>query len=479
MQYEAHRTHPITIIYNLKRFLIVLLVPLFRGFFSALGGGFQAWLAGAWMDILVVSLMFALSGAQWFFCSYRCSKDGLLVVSGLVIRSRLFLPREKLATICAASLFFLRPFGAVRLRADTLAGGNSRSDLSLFVSKAQAQRLLQWLEGKSDERFERRYRPRSYYIVALAAFSSSSFAGILFVSTLISQSGQLLGQEFSDRLVGTFEQLSRLLAFGLPPAAAAVGYLLLLGWLLAFLTNFIRHKNFCLSRSGDFLSVTGGIFTSRSYKIAVDRVNYLDIRQSVLSCILRFCTVSVNAVGYQKHDDDVSGVIPAVKKRELGKTLLMFFPEFQPAPRALWHNPGALMKFVGDPAWSCILLPAATLLLRYIFPDWASFIGWVGFMLCFPAYWFLTVRLIDYRSSGIAREGDMLTLRYSSGYYLHTIVIPVDKICYVKLRQSPIQSFDKKCDVLLYSFSEGRHRHHIRNLDRAAVIELLGIDTVS
>lgn len=143
----------------------------------------------------------------------------------------------------------------------------------------------------------------------------------------------------------------------------------------------------------------------------------------------------------------------------------MFFPEFSVASRQLWHNAGALFKFIGDACWGCLILPALTLFLRWMFDDWAAFITWVGFMLCIPAYWFLIVRLIDYFTSGLAEENGRFTLRYSSGYFLHTIVIPRNKVSYVCLRQSPIQRFDKKCDVLVFSFSEQRSRHHIRNLD--------------
>lgn len=470
------RPHAFMILYNLKQFLFVLLLPLLRGFSSALQGGMQAWLSGAWLDILALLSMLLLSATQWFFCTYCIAPDTLRVRQGVLFRTSLFILRRQVSTVSATRLFYLRPIGAVRLRADTIAGGSKKADFSLFVSKAQAEHLLRWrADTAAGESALRQYRPHSLSVLALSVFSSSSFAGIFFLSTLISQSGQLLGREFSDRVMGTFENVSRLLAFGLPPAAAAVGYLLLFGWLIAFLINFLRHKNFCLRRRADSLQVTGGIFTIREYTMAVEKVNYLDIRQSVLSCILRFCTVSVNAVGYQKNRDDVSGVIPAVKKQELSKTLSMFFPEFRPIARQLRHNYGALFKFIGDASWGCVLIPAATLILRYFLPGWADFIGWVGFMLCFPAYWFLVVRLIDYFTSGLAREENMFTLRYSSGYYLHTVVIPLHKISYVKLRQSPIQSFDKKCDVLIYSFSEGRTRHHIRNLDRQAALTLFGL----
>ena len=137
---------------------------------------------------------------------------------------------QKIATLCAIRSFYLRPFGAVHLRADTLAGSQKRNDFSLFVSRAEAERILDlYRRSLPSSGLTRQYRPKSLYVAALAAFSSSSFAGVLFLSTLVSQTGKLLGNEFSERIYGTFERAMQLLAFGLPPAAAAVGYLLLFG----------------------------------------------------------------------------------------------------------------------------------------------------------------------------------------------------------------------------------------------------------
>lgn len=479
MKKMGRHPHPITILHNLKRFFWVLVIPLARGFFSAVSGdSLKAWVEGAWIDLAVLSLMTLLATLQWLVCRYSSGRSGVHVTSGLILHTRTAIPAAAVATLCVVRPFYYKPFRAVKLRADTLAGTKKRADFSLIVSREEADRILrQRRDTFEDGSLTRQYRPHSLYVAALAAFTSSSFAGIVFMATLISQTGELLGNEFRDRVYGTLERFTQLLAFGIPPAAAALAYILLFGWLIAFATNFIRHKNLCVRRQGTSLAISGGIFTNRDYLVGVDKINFLDIRQSVLSWVLRFCSVHINAVGYSKYKDDVSGVVPAVRKRDVQKTLNMFFPEFRPAVgRQLKHNWGALFKFVGDAAWGCLLIPAATLLLRWLIAGWADFIGWVGFMLCFPAYWFLIVRLIDYFTSGISREGNCFTLHYSAGYFLHTVVIPLDKIAWVCLRQSPIQYFDGKCDLIIYSFSEESTRHHIRNIDRQGAKDMFAFN---
>lgn len=316
MKTTFYRPHPFTIVHNLKAFTFMLLIPFARGFVTALGGGLRLWLAGAWLDILVVLLIFAFSAMRWLSCSYAFDEKGLQMSSGILIHRQIFIPITRISTLSVVYPFYLRPFRAARLRADTLAGSRTRNDLSLFVHRDEAYRILQnrIAQPRAANGLTRQYRPKNLYIAALAAFSSSSFAGIFFISTLISQTGQLLGNEFSDRIYGTFEHITQLLAFGIPPAAAALAYVLIFGWLCAFTINFIRNKNFCLRRCGNLLHITGGIFTKRNYIVDVSAINYLDIRQSVLSWVLQLCSVHIHAAGYQKYQDDVLGVIPAVKK---------------------------------------------------------------------------------------------------------------------------------------------------------------------
>ena len=100
-------------------------------------------------------------------------------------------------------------------------------------------------------------------------------------------------------------------------------------------------------------------------------------------------------------------------------------------------------------------------------------------MAMLPCLWFLAVRLLDFFSSGIGRQGDMFTLRYSSRGQLHIVVLPRERISQIVLRQSPIQAFDRRCDVLLYSMSEKKTRHHIRNLDIAQVMEIFDCNETS
>lgn len=477
MTAAPRRAHPIMVVEHLWRFVYLLLIPLARGVFAGLQNGLSGWLAGAWLDILVLLAILSLALSRWYFLTYEHRTDGIYLCSGLFWRSKSYIPQRQIDTLAITYPFYLKPFRAVRLRADTKAGGFERADVKLTLALRDAEALFEERETRFTGAcyITREYRPRGTHIAALSAILSNSFAGVIFFSTFISQTGSLLGEEFENRIFGTFESFTKMMAFGLPPAAAAIAYLMLFGWLYTFLQNLIRHKNFCARRGAGSLEISGGLFTNRKYSVAVNAINYVDIRQSVLTKLLGLYSVFLHAVGYGKAEDDVSALIPASRPDDLSYHLGLLLPEFSPTKRQAKPNFGALFRFINDAFWPCLLLPVATFVLWRLFPSWGDFIRWVGFMSCLPAFLFLTVRLIDFGSSGIGRSGGNYTLRYSSGFYLHTVIMPRNKVATITLRQSIFQKMDNKCDVLIFSISEKSSRHHIRNIDKTMAIQVLDI----
>ena len=465
------RPHFISILSNIGRFLILLVIPQIRGLLVSLRGGFQFWLASAWMDIAVVVLIAAMGFAEWFCMGYCIDGGCLLFWQGILFRRVRRIPLDKISWASIVRPWYLRPLRAVEFRADTPGGSQNESDFTMLLYKSDAEYIFTVLDRllpslKAPPFAPREYRPRGFYVIILSALTSNSLAGILLASAAISRIGDLMGKEFSERIYGTLEQLARLAAFGVPPAAAALAYLLLGGWALAFLANLLRNKNLFVVRRANSFFIRGGLFTQRSYTLDLSQVNYLDIRQSVSTKALQMQSAFLHTAGYGKNKEDVSALIPAAHNRDAQRTLQMLAPELVPSPRSIQPNFGAIMKFLLDAVWCCILVPAASWLLCRLVPDWEQVIRYIGLIAMVPALWFLTVRILDFRTSGLSRDGDTFTLRYSQFFYLHTVVIPKERIVEICLRQSVLQWGDQKCDVLIYSRCEGRTRHHLKNLDR-------------
>lgn len=477
MDNRWRRTHPISIFFFLSRFLYLLLIPLLRGLTALFTGGLLAWISGAWLDLLILFLIVILAHQHWLQFKYYTDDNSIHYTIGIFYRQVGAIPFRHVSTLSIQQHFWLRPIRVVKLRVDTLAMGKGKADLQLFLHRAEAQRILRLhphLPADITKLPLALERPRTHELLFLSFFTSNSLLGILFLSTFISQAGRMFGSYLSDLLSRYFMLLADQFApvmtiatilFQIPPIATALALLLLGGWLIAFTVNLLQVKNLQVARYPNGLLIQGGLLTRKTYSVPYVKISFVDVRQSLLTRVLRLFSVFLNAAGMGKERSDISAIIPFSTKRRCLQQLDALLPEYHPTDRSLKPNGGAIMKFILDPLWPCILIPLAAILGAWLLPRWAGIIRFLGLMLSIPAFWWLGVRLLDFVSSGVSRSGKYITMRYSEMYYLHTVVFSADKISLVNIRQSILQRTDKKCDLVVSTFAESGTTHHVRNLD--------------
>ena len=461
MQNSA-RAHPITVVGNLWRARFLIIIPVLRGFFHALGGDFSDWAAGSWVDAVILLAMTGFAVLRWRRVLLRWDEKLLCVYSGLILTGLAAVPWEKIVRVSVADCFYLRPFRAVRLRIDTLGAGRRAADFSILLAPEPAQELLEKHAGIFS--CEGGAAPGNRSILAMSLLSSNSFAGVIFIAAFVSQGGRLLGREFASEMIGALEQAARTLAFGLPPAAAAIAYALLGGWLAGFLLTFTRYKGMCVNVNGGSLQVRGGMISKRKYSVVHDKISYLDIRQSLITKLLGLYSLYTSPVGRIKRKDDISCLIPAERGAAFESLRLRLFPGVAPSPRALAPAKNGAAKFVMPAVYPCLGIILITCFVLWTVPGWGPFILFTGGMAMAPALYFLAVRIVDFHTGGIAEKGGVYTLRYSRGFYLHTVVTPRKMIVQTQLRQSIFQRAGGRCDLIIHTRAKGRALHRLKNL---------------
>ena len=467
------RPHPLSILSYLAKYLFLLLIPLLRGFLSALQGGFYHWLSSAWIDLLLVLGYLGFGVLFWLCYTLSPAPEGLFIRRGVFVREEFLLPRSRFSCVTTVEPFYLRPFGGVYLRVDTSGGGLRQADLSVFLRKRDLPLLLRASAPEQPPYLVRGYRPKSTYVFLLAALTSNSFAGVLLLSTLVSQIGEVLGRRFSEMLYGTFEEVARALAFGLPPAAAAIAYLLLFGYLLAFVSNLLRHGNFSVARRGDLLEIRSGLLTGRTYLLRRRQIGCVDIRRTLFTSILGLSSVFLQTVGYGKYEDDISALIPCTTRLHLESSLRLLLPEYHSSPRTVrpnWRSWGHYL-YQGGLACGGVLLGGA--LCLWLFPTWEALTLWVGLLCLIPALWFTIVQLVDFFTAGLSFSQGCFTLRCAHRFYLHQVILPRERVASVRAVASVLQHRRGRCDLIVSIYSEGHRRYRVRDLDWTEVEQLL------
>lgn len=468
------RSHPINILENTSRYLILLLFPVLRALLTS-GDGIYAWLQGAWMDLCILGLILILAIYRWYVYTFYFDKKGIYITKGAIIRQKRYLPFEELTAVSVEAPWYYYPIKTVRLKADTDGGNPRAADFAITTDKDTAEKIIAFSKRKLEIKkgIRRFYIPGNLYIAIFSLLTSNSITGVLYFATSISQAGNLFGKEFEQRIVTGFTKVANILAFGLPPAAAIIGYAVLGFWFLSFVINLLKHLRFEASRQGDSLEVKAGLFTRRRYAIAVNRINYLLIRQSLLSKLFGFFIVMIQCTGYGKAKNEMSVLMPSGEETELKSNLAILLPDIPLIERKIKPKLVNLSRFLIPPLTLIGAVLAVGLLGVHYFPGFRSSMLFLLVIAEIPCVWWLVVKIFSYCFTGIGCDEDTVTLYYTFGYQVITSSIPKEKISKIEISQTLFQISTKCCDVTFYAYAEGRKKQKILNMNLTEVRELL------
>jgi putative membrane protein len=462
---EYRLQHPLAIIDAFFRYIILLLLPLVRSI-TLFTTDLRTWLQGVWIDVLVLLAIILFGTLRWNCIRVRIEEDGVLHRAGIWMIREQRIPFSHISSVIAEHSWYLRPFSAVRVRIETDAGNDELPDVRLLLREKDADALLAGVSGylRDEQVMVRRYEPRSLYVGLLSFVTSDSLTGVLFAATLISQTGKLLGEEAEDRLITSLTRMMELAASWLPPVAAIIGCTLLGGWLIDFVSNLIRHLRFRAVRQGSALFVRCGIFTEREYTLAAERVNFLQLRQSLLTRLIGYYAGMINCTGYGKGKNELSVLLPAVGEDDLRRSLNLILPELRPTGNR-WHPPARTLWRI---LWPALLLCTVVgftwrTALRWL-PSLWELVLFLGAMLMLPSIWWLMVRLVSFFHTGIGCRKDTFTFRGVSGFRFFTIVCRADKIAKMQVTRTIFQQQNGCGDLRIWFRSEKKRSLLVPNL---------------
>ncbi|MBS1473448.1 PH domain-containing protein [Massiliimalia massiliensis] len=471
---KAMRSHPINILENTSRFLILLLLPLLRALIIG-RMGFYEWLSGAWFDLLIVALIIALGVYGWYSYTFTINEAGIHIFRGVIVRQSRFLAFGNITAISVESPWYYRPIKAVRLQADTDGGETSQPDFSITVKRELAEMIMEAsrtpLIPKSS--FFKTYIPRNLYITIFSLLTSNSLTGVLYLWAALSQAEKVFGKPFRNELLNTFTQLAELNSFGLPPVFAIIAYIILGCWLFSFLRNMEQHLRFQTTRYGNALGIQSGLFTIRRYSISVPRINFLTLRQSLFSKLFGITSVFIHCTGYGKKKDELAVLLPSGLNQEIKSNLNLLLPEIPFVKKQIKPKIQNLSRFLIPPLTLCLCVLAAGLLALYFITGFDRPLIFVLVICEIPCLWWLTVKTFAYFHTGIGVSEEAVTIYYTRLYQIISCSIPKDKITKIALQQTLFQIPTKCCDVHIYTWAEGTKRQRVLNMYLPEVLDLL------
>lgn len=464
MKYK--HSHAINIIEHTTKYLILLIFPAIRALFIG-NIGFYAWLKGTWFDITIVLVIILLGFWAWYKYVYKLTEEGIYIKQGVILPKYRYIPYDKLSVISIERPYYLIPFKAVRLNADTDGGFFAIPDFSITIYKSQVDNIVKKANAPfiNYAEVKRVYLPKNFYIAVLSFVASNSLTGVIFASTFISGTGKILGNEFQERVVVGITSVASFIAVGVPPIAAVIGFVILGGWAVSFTVNLIRHLKFRATRQSGNLFIQSGLVTRREYYITVDRINLIELRQTLTTKLMGLYVAFIHSNGYGKRKDELSVLMPSGEDYDIAQNMKLLLPEIPICKPIIKPKPKYLSRFLIPPIWSVIIATSLLLIGYNYFVDFQKIILYIGLMAEIPCLWYLFVKIVSYFHTGIGVSETAYTLCYTYGYRIKTVAVPKKRIVKLRIRRSMFQLMSGCCDLIIFTFSEGKKRHVVPNLD--------------
>lgn len=474
---KMKHSHPINILEHTSRFLILLVIPVVRALLVN-KQGFYVWLEGAWFDLLTICFIVALGLWTWLRYEYYLSPHGIYIRKGIIIVKHRYIPYKKLSVLSIEKPFFLIPFRAVRVRADTDGGLPTTPDFEITIHKRELDEICEKASAPfvNPSEIKRIYLPKNSSIAILSFIVSNSLTGVIFFSTFISGVGKVLGNEFENQMVGQLTQLAQKLAFGIPPIAAILAFTLLGGWALSFVINLIRHLRFSVTRQSGSLLIKSGLITRRDYYITVRRINIIELRQTFFTKLFGFYSVFIHCNGYGKKKDELSILMPAGEQHELQPNIKLLLPEIPICRPTVKPRIKYLSRFLIPPVTWTLCVLGVWIILQHFFPQFSDIIWFLGVMTEIPCLWYLGVKILSFFHTGVGYSDDVYTFNYTYGYRIKTVAVPKKRMIKLTVRRSLFQVVSGCCDLVILTYSEGRKRHVVPNLNFEEAKKIMGVE---
>jgi putative membrane protein len=491
---SEHRLHPASILFNLAGQAKELLVPGLIVIFTARrGDAWQIW----GMFLLIPYVVVAIS--RYLTFRYRYEEHELAMRWGLVFRKERHVPYGRIQNLDAVQNPFHRLFGVATVRLETGGGDEPEARMSVLPLDAFDEMRRRVFEGRA--------AAAAAPVEGLAAEAPPAVRGVtllqlepraLMVAGLIENRGMVLiaaalgviweaglGDGLMDRILGEQSPgrgpLRRVFAALVGRAAMPwrevavmagvfIGALLVIR-LLSMIWGLIRLSGFTLTRTGEDLRSTYGLFTRVTATIPMRRIQTLTIVEGPWHQLFGWAAVRVTTAGGGARGRGQQGgtaerewLAPIIRRDALAAFLRDVLPEVRVDelgwarvhPRAFGRELRGSLVVAG--------LVCGTLAMVLGWWAIAMFAAWLAWSAIAARQF---VRYAAWSSGELA-------VAYRTGWlWRHTTIARATRIQAVSLTESP---FDRRTGMASVSVdtagSDSAFRVHIPYLPRDAAASL-------
>ncbi len=473
------RQHPIKIFGYASRNFWLFLIPLVRGLIY-LNFDFHSWLKGAWLDILIVILIFANALLRWLCFYYKIENRTITLKKGIIFKTYSEINFDIITIITVSKPFYYAPLKARKLYVDTNSGSKRKFDAVVTVKLKDFEVLQNYLSRNfGADKLKYTYYPQRRHLLIFSWIFSSTFSGVILVSTLFFQGGRLLGKEIENRVVDTFNDVSSKIKLGIPPIIVSIGILFFLGWCISFFITLLKYWKFTIKKIDKNIMVSSGFLSKYTWYISTPEINYISLKQSLITMMLKFSSVHIHCSGYGKIKRSHAVIIPLTTEQGVRIIAGKILPKFPEPINNIKSTNSQIIRFITFPVLFLLLEMIVAFVAMQFLPSWNEVILFALFIIVIPVVWLICVKFISTFTTGIGCKGEFFFLNYCKFYEFNRVVVKRDRISKVKVAQNIFQKNTNNCTLILYTNAEHRAKHIIKFLPYDETIDFLSKNNIN
>lgn len=455
---KSYTAHPIMVVYYLKPFLFILLIPLFNALINAL---LKQEVDGLLLsEIIITAILSACSLMKWKRFSITLTDSSIKICSGLFFCRTVEIPKNKISSIQTLRHISDRIFGSVTLRINTESGRKGKADFEVKVSRCDAQSI-------SGELFsnEAAYTIKfsAIRVALMAAAASSAFTGLIFIVPVIKQTGVLLGTAIEDIVFARINEASAAVSKIIPPIVNTVTVIFLLLYGISFLISFFKYVNFKVRHIGGIIEITSGLLTRFSVAFKGKAVNSSIIEQTPLMRFLGRYFIRVSIGGYGDNKGYKAVLIPSAKKEEIEQLFTQFFPNVHTRSMVVKPHKSSQYRFYVIPT---IFLTVSLLIycvLKLLFPIFSETLNFVLLVLLVIAIYYYNLAQYNFKHSAIS-VSNILHAKYTKRSFTREMFSEACRVGVIKITKWPADRRYNTCNIRITERSESSESITVKHI---------------
>ncbi|APC39834.1 PH domain-containing protein [Clostridium estertheticum] len=337
---ELKHQHKFIIFSELFQFIKNSIVPLVI-FLVSLGSKIPKKYGGDYTEVIVIIAFFVIVSAlaifKWKRNVYNVQDEGMYMKYGIFEIHERTVPFSQVHTADISSSLIQRVFNVCKLEIDT-AGGDKKSEISIFSSKQEALRIKSIIfKVKENENQDEIVEEKNIKkltsslkdLFVMATFSTRILAGFFIIFAFYSKIDDMLPKEFKKRAQGYTDNVMKgvngvnIIKY----VVILIFIILFISWVISIGLTIIKYYKFTVIREDDNIKLSYGLFNKKEVTIPVKRIQSLIIVEGIIKKSLGYFSLNVETIGYGKDKGESTMICPIAKRTVLDKFFVDILPE--------------------------------------------------------------------------------------------------------------------------------------------------------